>query len=133
MSVAYFIVLEREVPGLDPLVNGKAVGRASETALTKLCTALNVTPLADFVSHDPEELASFLEDAGIDPPADLPAEQWFDAATGLATVRALRKHLVDDPKALKNATAILRDLKEFEAVLERAQKANVRWHLAVDF
>ena len=72
MSVAYFIVLERDIEGFDPFVNGKALGHANEKALEKLCAKLNVTPLAAFLSQDPEMLEDFLEEEDVDVPDDLP-------------------------------------------------------------
>jgi hypothetical protein len=133
MSVAYYIVLQSEIDGFDPFVNGKAIAHANEKELDKLFKALNVTPLAAFLSQDPDELAEFIADQGVDAPEDLPSEQWFTAEQGLATVRALKHHLVSNPKALKNATAIGEDLAEYEAVLDRIKKEGVLWHLALDF
>jgi hypothetical protein len=133
MSVAYYIVLQSEIDGFDPFVNGKAIAHASEEELDKVFKALNVTPLAEFLSQDPGELAEFIADEGVDVPDDLPGEQWFTADQGLATVRALKQHLASNPKALKNAAAICEDLAEYEAVLERIKKESVLWHLALDF
>jgi hypothetical protein len=133
MSVAYYIVLQSEIDGFDPFVNGKAIAHASEKELDKIFKTLNVTPLADFLSQDPDELAEFISDAGGDAPEDLPGEQWFTADQGLTTVRALKQHLASNPKALKNAAAIGEDLAEYEAVFERIKKEGVLWHLALDF
>jgi hypothetical protein len=132
VSVAYYIVPEREIDGFDHFVNGKALGRANEKALVKLCKQLNVTPLTGFLSQDPDELAEFIEDEGVEVPESLPAEEWFDASAGLETVRALLQHLASEPKALKNSEAIIEDLRECEAVLARLAKENLRWHLALD-
>jgi hypothetical protein len=133
MSVAYYIVLKDEMDGFDPFVNGKALAHANEKALEKLCAELKIKPLTAFISQDPEELADFIAGEGMDAPDDLPAEEWFDAEEGLLVVRTLRRHLGDNPKALKDAAAICDDLAEYEAVLERLHKEGVKWHLAVDF
>lgn len=134
MSAALYIVLERDIPEFDAFVNGKALSSA-ENQLDRAAEELGVTPLMAFFSMDPQEAMDFLEgepEANGDVP-DLPAEQWFDARDGLATVRALRQHLDKNPKAVRNSEAVVRDLGEFETVLQRAASAEVRWHLAVDF
>lgn len=133
MSVAYYIVLEREIEGFDPFVNGKALGHCDEQALMKLCKKLGVKPLMEFSSQDPEEIADLMEDAGVDVPDKLPATQWFEAADGLVTVRALAAHLAAEPKALKNGKAIAEDFGEYVGVLERGEKEGVRWYLALDY
>ena len=73
MSVAYYIIPEREIEGFDPFVNGKALGHADEKALANLCQQLNVVPLTNFLSEDPDELEEFFADEGIEvaetPPA----------------------------------------------------------------
>ncbi len=66
MSAALFIVPEREVPGLDVFVNGKALGHAKE--LDGLAERAGVHPLMDFFSVDPESAAAFCEEAGADAP-----------------------------------------------------------------
>lgn len=133
MSVAYYIVLKSEIAGFDPFVNGKAVAHANDKTLATICASLKVKPIAEFVSQDPGELAELIEDAGVDVPDELPEEQWFKAEEGLATVRAIIKHLSENPKALKNSTAVVEELQEYELVLERLQKEGVLWHFAVDF
>ncbi|MCI0377979.1 MAG: hypothetical protein L0215_10255 [Gemmataceae bacterium] len=138
MGAAIYIVLEKDIPEFDPFVNGKALS-ASEKWLGALAKKLGVTPLMDFFSADPEEVLDFIEgeeEATGEPVADLPelpAEQWFDAAEGLRTVRILRSHLTANAKELRNAQAVVSDLDEFERVLEKASSQKVRWHLAVDF
>jgi hypothetical protein len=138
MSAALYIVLENEIPGFDPFVNGKALS-AAEKRLDALAEKLGVTPLKDFFSADPDEVLDFLEteaDAAgrsASAPPSLSAEQWFDAADGLRTVRGLRGHLSANPTALKNAQAAISDLDEFAAVLDKALAHKIRWHLAVDF
>jgi hypothetical protein len=133
MSLAYYIVLKPKIEGFDPFVNGKAIAHADEKTVAKLCASLNVRPLTEFISADPDELAEFLEDEGVDPPEVLEEEQWFSAEEGLTTVRALRQHLAENPTALKNSAAIIDDLTDYEVVLEVVKQENVRWHLAVDF
>lgn len=133
MSVAYYIVPEREVEDFDHFVNGKALGHADEDILNRLCEELNVQPILTFISQDPEELADFMEDEGIDIPEEFAETQWFEAAAGLVTVRTLIAHLESNPDAIKDASALLEDLHDYESVLQRLDQEKVRWYLALDF
>ncbi|WP_165226931.1 hypothetical protein [Aquisphaera insulae] len=132
MSTALFIIAERDVPGLNPYVNGKPL--AHEPNLDRVAKAAGVRPLMEFFSVDPEEAAAMMEDLGQDPPAEgFPAEAWFEAAEGLATVRGLSRQVGADPSAVRDPEAVLEDLRGFEEVLSGLQAAGVRWHLSVDF
>lgn len=127
MSLAYYIVLKSEIDGFDPFVDGKVIAHANPKTITKLCKTLGVQPLEEFLSVDPEQL---MEEFDVD---DGEEEQWFAADDGLKTVRALKAHLTNDPKAIKDAAAICEDLSAYEEVLERVKAANTQWHLAVDY
>ena len=132
MSAALFIVPEREVPGLDVFVNGKALGHAKD--LDGLAERAGVHPLMDFFSVDPESAAAFCEEAGADAPeGGFPPEQWFPAADGLTTVRGLLSYLEANPTAARDSSAVIEDLKDFESILSRLASEGVGWHLAVDF
>jgi hypothetical protein len=130
MSAAWYIVLERKIPGFDPFVNGKALARAGEK-LEKLAKAAGVTPLMKFFIASPDELAEFAADhgaslkgAGVES-----AEQWFSPGEGLKVVHVL----LEAVEKQAGDAGVVSDLKEFQSVLETAQKHGVRWHLAVDF
>jgi hypothetical protein len=132
MGVALFIVPEREIPGLDVFVNGKALGHSKE--LDRLAERAGVSPLMEFFSENPESAAAFCEDAGGDPPEEgFPAEEWFPAEDGLTTVRGLLSYLEANPTEVRDSSALIEDLKEFESVLSRLASEGVGWHLAVDF
>jgi len=129
MSVAWYIVLERNVPGFDHGIDGKVLGHASK-ALDAVAEEAGVPPLMEFFSASPEELAAFAEDQGIDSTdSELPAEAWFSAEDGLKTVRALLQAAEDG----KLAGNIADELRAFKKVLEVARDNGVGWHLAVDF
>jgi hypothetical protein len=133
MSVAWYIVLEREIPGFDHFVNGKALGRAGKV-LDALAEEVGVQPLAKFFSVSPEELLGFAEDHGVDLKENaikLPHEQWFSAEDGLQSVRALMQ--AAESGKIRHVDQILSDLKEFHKVLKVAKENGVGWHLAVDF
>ncbi len=59
----------------------------------------------------------------------LPPEQWFPAADGLKTVRALVEHVTANLNDFKQPNPILRDLKAAETLLAAAESAGVRFHL----
>jgi len=129
---SFYIVLEKDIPGLDVYVNGSALSRDGDS-LEKLAKQIGVTPLLSFFSVSPEEVDSLLgegetaESLGI----KVPAKKWFSAKEGLNSVRGLVNHFekLETPRA----TQTLSNPKEFERVLEAANPAGVRWHLAIDY
>ena len=131
MSVAWYVVLEREIAGVDARVNGKALGRAGKV-LEMLAKELGVVPLMQFYSAAPEELAGFADEHGIDGTRiKMTQEKWFEAEDGLRSVRGLIR--AGERKGVVGSDPIVDDLRAFEKVLERAKEAGVRWHLAVDY
>ena len=133
MSVALYIVPERDIPGLDSSVSGKALGGVDDTTIDKLCERAGAPSLYEFSSHDPEETAALLEELGEEVPDDMPETAWFDAKEGLNAVCQLKLYLESSNEKLKDRPGILADLTEFEKVLSRLAENNVRWYLAVDF
>lgn len=133
MSVALYIVAQEPVAGLDLAVDGKAIGELSEQTIDQLCDALNVTSLVSFTSENPEEIADLMgeEVIDIDDVDEFPSEDWFSAADGLATVRALITHIDNVPSAVRDAAAVVNDLRSFEQVLAALAANNVKWHLAI--
>ncbi len=130
MSLAWYVALEREIPGFDPFVNGKFIAKAGDQ-LDAIAKSAGVTPLMDFFSASPETLESLPEEAGEDTLVGAPSEQWFSADEGLKTVRVLLQATSDGK--LTSSDKIASDLRELEAVLEKARAHGVRWHLAIDF
>jgi hypothetical protein len=125
MGVAYFIVLEREIAGLDTMIDGKMLARTAE-ALDAIAPKLGVRPISEFISLDPEQAAEFLEGEGVGTDdIELPPLKQFSALDGLATVRALM--------SLPEAQPAMHDLQDCERVLTAAGKHGVGWHLEVDF
>jgi hypothetical protein len=121
MGVAYFIVLEREIDGLDTMMDGKLLARTSEV-LDAIATEAGVRPISEFISIDPAQAAEFLDSDIGDVP--LPPLQQFSAEEGLAAVRALL--------ACPEAQPALQDLRDCERILNAAAQHGVGWHLEVD-
>jgi hypothetical protein len=65
MGAAYFVVLEREIDGLDTMIDGKLLARTAE-ALDAIARQIGVRPISEFISIDPEQAAGFMEGEGID-------------------------------------------------------------------
>jgi hypothetical protein len=127
MGAAYFIVLEREIDGLDTEMDGKSLSRQIGS-LDKAARQLGVRPLSEFFSVDPEQAAEFMEDEGFDASdIEIPPLQQFSPVDGLATVKAL---LSRNPAWDARVTA---DLRECERILSVAEQQGVGWHFEIDF
>ncbi len=150
MGAALYIKAEREVDGLEVQVDGRALARIDEPE--ELAERAGVAWLLDFFALGPDDaLASLIADpdgpeigdGGEDPqgeaegdpddPGGKPAEEWFEASEGLASVRGLLAYLEAHPGDLPEEAEVVEDLRRFEAVLAALDGAAVRWHLAVDF
>ena len=133
MGVAYFIVLERKIDGLDTMMDGKCLARAAEV-LDTVASQLGVRPVSEFISADPEQAAEFLKDQGADVgDIELPPLQQFPAHEGLATMRALMAHVQSQPETVKQADGVVQDLRDCERILSVAAQNGVGWHFEVDF
>jgi hypothetical protein len=130
-----YIVVEGEDPGYDIFVNGRALARHDD-ALEQVALRLGVKPLIEFFSADENSMSLLIEEGAGNPDLmrRLPPPQWYAAADGLTTVRALIAALEDDPQQLgTEGSQVLAELEEYGRVLERAMRAGHRWHLAVSW
>ena len=136
MSAAFFIVLDKENPGFNTMVNGKFLSRDSKR-LAKIAQSLGIRQLEDYVSYAPDEARALMEELGAESEraeaTKLPEQQWFEAQEGLDLVAKLTDHVRANPKAVTNAKGVLADLKEYKEVLEKARAVGARWNLQVDF
>ena len=130
-----YIVVEGEDPGFDIFVNGHALAR-NEDALERLALRLGVKPLLDFFSADVNSMALLLEEGAGDPDwvKTLPPPQWFSPQDGLVSICALLDHLRELPTALGSDTLqVIRELEEYEIVLRKTARYDLRWQLAVSW
>lgn len=117
VSLAYHIVTEREVDGLDT----SACRWASTLAgsLDHLADRAGVLPISAFFSEDwaaPEVYGAIFEAEGIGIPRDgLPATRWFSAEEGLASIRPMLSALAAHPTVVPDGTALIAGLREFES------------------
>jgi hypothetical protein len=133
MGAALFIVLEREIHGLDTTMDGKCLSLATEK-LDTLAAKLRVTPLSEFFSTDPTQAAEFLDGEGLgDSEVPIPPLRQFTAEQGLATVRALLTHIGSQPASVPDFAGVVRDLQDCERILSSAAAQGVGWHMEVDF
>jgi len=133
--MSLYIVLEKETPGFDPHVDGYNLSQA-ESDLAEIAREIEVTPLMDFFSADPEEIEGFMEEenpSGEEQEKRMSDEAWFSADQGLETIRGLTDYIVAHMGRVRNDGPLLEELQEFERVLEEARTRGLRWHLAVDY
>ncbi len=115
---AYYIVLEREISGLDTAMCGEMLSRNIET-LDSAARQLGVRPLSEFISMDPKVVEDFLGDDAAGLP--IPPLREFSVEEGLATVRGLLTRA--------EAESARDDLQNCERILRVAAEHGVRWHL----
>ena len=132
MAQAVIVTLEKYIPDASAAYTksgtGKALARESDR-LDSAARRRNVTPLTLLLSESQTALIAQLQAEGFDPfKMRLPPEQWFPAADGLKTVRALAEHVTSNLNDFKQPNPILRDLKAAEALLAAADAAGVRFH-----
>jgi hypothetical protein len=134
MALAIVVTLERELADGAAAAayaksgSGKALARESDR-IDSAARRKGVTPPTSLLSESTAALAAQLREQGFDPAKmRLPPEQWFAAADGLKTVRALAEHVGANLNDFKQPNPILRDLKAAEALLAAAEAAGVRFH-----
>ena len=132
MAQAVVVTLEKDLPDASAAYvkagSGKALARESDR-LDTAARGCHVAPLTSLLSESQAALAAQLQAEGFDPRTmRLPPEQWFSAAEGLKTVRALAEHVEANMNHFKQPNPILRDLKAAEALLAEADKAGIRFH-----
>src|SRR5437763_3821005 len=125
MSLAIYITHKKDLPA--PMAvntkaaSGKALARESYR-LDSTARRKSVTPITGLLSESQADLIEQMKEAGFDPAKmRLPPEQWFAAADGLKTVRALSEYVTANLNDFKQPNPILRELKAAEALLAAAE------------
>ena len=135
MAASMYIVVEGEDPGYNIFVNGRALAR-HEDALEKLALRIGSRPLIEFFSADQNSLALLIEEGAGNQELmrKLPPPQWYSAAQGLSTVKALVAELERDPQQFgSEGHSVLNELREYQEVLSKTESRGLRWHLAVSW
>jgi hypothetical protein len=129
MSVAYYIVLDNTDPGFDTFVNGKFIANEIEK-IDAICEKLGIQKLDDFMTMSEDDISDMLgEDIEL---PESEGGQWFSAEEGIAFVKALILHINTNPKDVKNAEDVLRDLAEYAVIFEKIKNIGAKWHLSLD-
>jgi hypothetical protein len=131
MALAFIVTLEKHLSAPPAAVKG-ASGKALAREIDRLDYAArckNVTPMTSLLSESPAALMEQLRADGFDPAKmRLPPEQWYAAADGLRTIRALIEYVSEKLNDFKQPNPILRDLNGAQVTLAAAEQAGVRFH-----
>ena len=132
MAQAVLITLEKALPDASAAYAKAATGKALAREADRIDSAARPRSVAtptSLLSESQSTLIAQLKAEGFDPSRmGIPPEQWFPAAEGLRTVRALIEHVGANLNDFKQPNPILRDLKAAEALLAAAEAAGVRFH-----
>jgi hypothetical protein len=132
MPLAIVVTLEKEIPEAFAVYTKVASGKALARESNKIDFAArrcNVTQMSAMLSESQAALIAQLKEEGFDPAKmRLPPEQWFPAADGLKTVRALITDVTAHLNDFKQPNPILRELKAVEALLDAANSVGVGFH-----
>ena len=121
MGAAYYIVLEKEIDGLDTMIDGKAISKNIEI-LDQAAEKLGVRPLSNFFSMDNDAVADVLGEDMAN--LEIPPMEQFSAEDGLKTIRALLPR--------PEAQPAIEDLSACERILKVAAEHGVGWHFQID-
>lgn len=130
MGVAVFVNLEKEIAGLHPLdVDGKSLAKAQD-ALDEYVSSQGLKTIAEMTSFSDEEIEDFFDEE-----AEIPQneELWFLASDGLITIRAMLKHLNENPDFVQRSNDVREDLLSIETILLVAAEQQIRFHFSLDF
>jgi hypothetical protein len=131
MALAIVVTLERELPESAAYAkagSGKALARELDR-LDSTARRKSVSPPTSLLSESQASLIEQMKAEGFDPSKmRLPPEQFFPAADGLKTVRAIAEYVSANLNDFKQPNPILRDLKAAETLLGAADGAGVKFH-----
>lgn len=130
MGVAVFVNLEKEIAGLHPLdVDGKSLAKAQD-ALDEYVSSQGLKTIAEMTSFNDEEIEDFFDEEAETPQNE---ELWFLASDGLITIRAMLKHLNENPDFVQRSNDVREDLLSIETILLVAAEQQIRFHFSLDF
>ncbi len=132
MGAGWYVALERDITGVSGELphRGKALLFAQHH-LEAIARELDLPPLKAFFSSDPAAVADYLLGQGIAAdPDELAAEEWYDPADALPTVRQLLDRLGEPPVGMGQVERVRADLTALAGVLAAAAEHGVRFHIA---
>jgi len=131
MAGGWHVRLERDLPGVEISSDAGKALLYYQRQIDELAERIELPRLSSYFSADPQGVATYLAEQGLDPDSfDLPEEAWFDAADGLLTFRGLIDAIRTDPAGILQPEKILADLVCVEQTLAIAALHDVRFHLA---
>jgi len=125
MSLVILPSFQPQLAGAADLVGGDALFDAWDD-LNQIPMPEDVQRLQDYRDAR-SELEAWSPEEKL--PEDTPHERWHTAEQGLATLRALKEHLAQDPNAVVFPDLVLQDLDGLEKALEAAHRAGAKFHL----
>lgn len=128
MSASFTAVFETEVPDIGTLGGDHPAILRHIDQIDRLAVEQGLTPLGEFESYDPEDVAEFMSDEEL---SGLPPVEWFAASEGLAAVNALQSHLGTQADVLPDQVEVLTDLTNLQAELTESDRAGVRFRFAI--
>lgn len=132
MPLAIVVTLEKEIEGASAAYAKAGSGKAFAREIDRLDHAAKVVKvgaLTSLLSESRAALEEQMREQGFDPSKmRLPPEQFYPAADGLKSARALIAYVGENLNNFKQPNPILRDLKAAEALLAAAEKAGIRFH-----
>jgi hypothetical protein len=134
LSLSFIIVLEKEIPGVEPRgFEGRRIA-AERHALDSIAHEHDLRGLGEFVSFSLAEAEALAEDMKFEAPtAGASTGRWFRASSGLEVVRALLTHLGEHRDAIDDAAEILASLETMESILRSADELGVRFRLSLEY
>jgi hypothetical protein len=129
MGFAYYIILDNKEPEFDTLVGGWFIANDIHK-LSSICRRHKIKLLEDFITMSPDDIYDMLGD-DVDLPEEY-REKWFTADEGISLVTTLINHIRENPKDVKNADGVLKDLTDFLNLFEKARGIGAKWHFNVD-
>lgn len=128
---AFYIVLQEEIPGVDGLgLEGRELSKYN-AKIEALAEAAGAKPLINFFSVSRDELLGLMDGHPVPESMKAAEETWFPAEEGLRSIKTLLEELARDSAA--ENPALIRELTEFQRVLQSAHVKGVPWHLAIDY
>ncbi len=132
MAQMIVVTLEKDLPVAAAVYAKSATGKALARESDRIDSAARrrgVSPIAALLSENQAALIAQMREEGFDTSKmRVPPEQWYPAAEGLKTVRALIEFVTANLNDFKQPNPILRDLKAAEPLLAAAEAAGVRFH-----
>jgi hypothetical protein len=131
MAGGWYVLLERDVPGLDISADGGKSLLYFHRQIDDLSARLQLPPISGFFRPDRAGVLAYLQEQGVEPDPDaLPDEDWFEPEDGLDTVRGLLDQLRADPTSAPSGEKLIGELEEIERILGAAEREGVRFRLS---